>query len=167
MLFYHLLKTAKSLLKIKNMQELFSCSHQKHLIQYTMSFLLPIYMHMVSLKMPWTYWLAISNRCKKNIFLYVQCWNCFTSTSWFSPWPSFIQYLPRWYLFFYLNCDTCDFADDTTRYVHDKSCNFIIQKLEEQSNNEMTWFETTTWKWFQTSVILFSEVTKLNKWELK
>ena len=37
-------------------------------------------------------------------------------------------------LFYFLHCNICNFADDTTPYVCDKNLNFVMQQLEQQSN---------------------------------
>ena len=46
----------------------------------------------------------------------------------------------------------------------------MLEKVEEQSNIAMTWFESlkvTTWKWVQESLIFLFRVINLNKCELK
>ena len=35
-------------------------------------------------------------------------------------------------IFYFLHCSICNFADDTTPYVCDKSLKFVLEQLEEQ-----------------------------------
>ena len=49
-------------------------------------------------------------------------------------------------LFYFLNYNICNFADDTTPYVCDKNLNFVMQKLEQQSNIALKWFEDNNMK---------------------
>ena len=44
-------------------------------------------------------------------------------------------------LFYFLHCNICNFADDTTPYVCDKNLSFVIEQLEQQSNIALNWFE--------------------------
>ena len=44
-------------------------------------------------------------------------------------------------LFYFLSCNVCNFADDTTPYVCNKNLEFVLLKLEEQSNIAINWFE--------------------------
>ena len=43
------------------------------------------------------------------------------------------------HLFFCLNCNICNFTDDTTTYVYDQK--FAQERLKDQSNIALTWFE--------------------------
>ena len=49
-------------------------------------------------------------------------------------------------LFYFLHCNICNFADDTTPYVCDKNLNFVMQQLEQQSNVALKWFEDNNMK---------------------
>ena len=49
-------------------------------------------------------------------------------------------------LFYFLHCNICNFADDTTPYVCDKNLNFVMQQLEQQSNIALKWFEANNMK---------------------
>lgn len=70
-----------------------------------------------------------------------------SSTSGVSFWPNFIEYLPKWFIF-YTDCNICfdcnicniNFAD-TTPYVCEISLVFSFEKWEEHSNIIMNWFE--------------------------
>ena len=44
-------------------------------------------------------------------------------------------------IFYFLHCNICNFADDTTPYVCNKSLKFVLEQLEEQSNIALKWFE--------------------------
>ena len=49
-------------------------------------------------------------------------------------------------LHYFLYCNICNFADDTTPYICDKNLNFVMQQLEQQSNIVLKWFEDNTMK---------------------
>ena len=49
-------------------------------------------------------------------------------------------------LFYFLHCNICNVADDTTPYVCDKNLNFVMQQLEQQSNIALKWFEDNNMK---------------------
>ena len=72
----------------------------------------------------------------------------------FSSWSELLQGVPQGsilgtilfniYLndiFFFFNCEVCNFADDTTPYVCDLSLEFVLSKLEESSIIAVKWFE--------------------------
>ena len=44
-------------------------------------------------------------------------------------------------IFYFLHCNICNFADDTTPYVCNKNLKFVLEQLEEQSNIALKWFE--------------------------
>ena len=44
-------------------------------------------------------------------------------------------------LFYFLHCNICNFADDTTPYVCGKNLDVFMQQLEQQSNIALKWFE--------------------------
>ena len=50
------------------------------------------------------------------------------------------------YLFYFLFCDVCNFADNITSYVRDKNLAFLLAKLEGHSNISMKWFENNYMK---------------------
>ena len=49
-------------------------------------------------------------------------------------------------LFYFLSCDVCNFADDTTPYVCSKNLEFVLTKLEEHFNIAIEWFENNNLK---------------------
>ena len=49
-------------------------------------------------------------------------------------------------LFYFLHCKICNFADDTTPYVCGNNLNFVMQRLEKQSNIALKWFEDNNMK---------------------
>lgn len=57
-----------------------------------------------------------------------------------SSWPCFIRCIHECFSSC-LYCNICNFSDDTKRYVCDKSLNFALETLEDQSNFAMAWFE--------------------------
>ena len=44
-------------------------------------------------------------------------------------------------LFYFLTCDICNFADDTTSYVCNSSLKYVLERLEEYSALAVEWFE--------------------------
>ena len=77
----------------------------------------------------------------------------------FSSWSALLKGVPQGsvlgpilfninlnYLFYFLHCDICNFADDTTLYVCDKNLNFVMQQIEQQSNIALKWFEDNNMK---------------------
>ena len=63
-------------------------------------------------------------------------------------------------LFYFLSCNVCNFADDTTPYVCNKNLEFVPLKLEEQSNIAINWFENNYMKMI--NVIFLSQVTNMS-----
>ena len=49
-------------------------------------------------------------------------------------------------VFYFLDCNICNFADDTTTYVCDKNLDFVLKRLEHQSNFALKWFEDKNMK---------------------
>ena len=49
-------------------------------------------------------------------------------------------------LFYFLLCDVCNFADDTTPYACDKNLEFVLTKLENHSDIVIKWFENNYMK---------------------
>ena len=49
-------------------------------------------------------------------------------------------------LFYFLRCDVCNFADDTTRYVCGKNLDLVLTKLEDHSTTAIEWFENNNMK---------------------
>ena len=45
------------------------------------------------------------------------------------------------YLFYFLTCDICNFANDTTSYVCNSRLEFVLENLEEYSALAIDWFE--------------------------
>ena len=43
-------------------------------------------------------------------------------------------------LFYFLHCDVCNFADDTTPYVCGNNLDFVFIELEEHSMIAFEWF---------------------------
>ena len=44
-------------------------------------------------------------------------------------------------IFYFLNCNICNFTDDTTPYVRNKNLDFVLEQLELQSNIAIKWFK--------------------------
>ena len=63
-------------------------------------------------------------------------------------------------LFYFLYCNICNFADDTTSYVCDKNLNFVMQQLEQQSNIALKWFEDNNMKMNASKWNLFASENK-------
>ena len=49
-------------------------------------------------------------------------------------------------IFYFLDCNICNFADDTRSYVCDEKLDFILERLEHQSNIALKWFEDNNMK---------------------
>ena len=49
-------------------------------------------------------------------------------------------------LFYFIRCDICNFADDTTPYVCGKNLDFVPTGLEEHSITAIEWFENNYMK---------------------
>ena len=49
-------------------------------------------------------------------------------------------------VFYFLDCNICNFADDTTTYVCDENLDFVLKRLEHQSNFALKWFEDKNMK---------------------
>ena len=46
-------------------------------------------------------------------------------------------------LFFFLDCNVCNFVDDTTPFVCNKNLDFVLNELEQNSNIAMDWGSRT------------------------
>ena len=44
-------------------------------------------------------------------------------------------------LFFFLDCNVCNFADDTTSFICNKNLDCVLNKLERNSNIVIDWFQ--------------------------
>ena len=77
----------------------------------------------------------------------------------FSSWSALLQGVPQGSvlgpilfniylnnLFYFLRCDICNFADDTTPYVCGKNLDFVLTELEEHSITAIDWFENNYMK---------------------
>ena len=49
-------------------------------------------------------------------------------------------------LFFFLDCNVCNFADDTTPFICNKILDFVLNELERTSNIAIDWFENNYMK---------------------
>ena len=75
-------------------------------------------------------WTDLLKVCHKGQFL-VHCYSTFI-------------YLKD--LFFFLDCNICNFADDTTRIICNKSLDFVLNELEQNSNIPIYWFQNNHMK---------------------
>ena len=60
-------------------------------------------------------------------------------------------------LFYFLRCDVCNFADDTTSYVCGNNLDFVFTELEEHLNGLRIIIE-----WIQITITFLSWETNLN-----
>ena len=49
-------------------------------------------------------------------------------------------------LFFFLDCNVCNFADDTTPFICNKILDFVLNELERTSNIAIDWLENNYMK---------------------
>ena len=76
-----------------------------------------------------------------------------------SSWPALLRLVPKGSvlgpilfniclndLFYFLCCDVCNYADDTTSYVRDNNLDFFLIKLEEYFIIATEWFENNYMK---------------------
>ena len=66
-------------------------------------------------------------------------------------------------LFYFLTCDICNFADDTTPYVCNSSLEYVLEKLEEYSALAMEWFEINEMKMNAEKCHLFISGNKIEQ----
>ena len=72
------------------------------------------------------------------------------------------------YLFYFLYCNVCNFADNTTPYVCNKNLEFVFTKLENHSDVAIKWLEDNYMKIISVKYVTFlSLVTNLSIYGLK
>ena len=49
-------------------------------------------------------------------------------------------------LFFFLDCNVCNFADDTTPFICNKNLDFVLSELERNSSIAIDWFQNSYMK---------------------
>ena len=98
---------------------------------------------------------GFSKQALKILFSYMSDrWQRTEINNTFSSWSALLQGVPQRSvlgpilfniylndLFYFLSCNVCNFADDMTPYVRNKNLEFVLLKLEEQSNIAIKWFE--------------------------
>ena len=103
---------------------------------------------------------GFSKQALKILFSYMSDrWQRTKINKFFSSWSALLQGVPQGSvlgpilsniylnnLFYFLSCNVCNFADDTTPYVCNKNLEFVLLKLEEQSNTAINWFDNNYMK---------------------
>ena len=124
---------------------------------------------------------AFSKEALKLIFSYMaDRWQRCKINKSFSSWSALLQRVPQWSvlgpilfnvylkdLFYFLRCDVCNFANDTTPYVYGKNLDFVLTELEEHSIIATEWFENNYMRMDSDKCHLLSLETKLNIYGLK
>ena len=103
---------------------------------------------------------GFSKQTLKIVFSYMSDrWQRTKISKSFSSWSALLQGAPQGSvlgpilfniylndLFYFLSCNVCNFSDDTIPYVCNKNLEFVLLKLEEQSNIAINWFESNYMK---------------------
>ena len=77
----------------------------------------------------------------------------------FSSWTELLQGVPQGsfhgplllniylnYLIFFLDCNVCNFSDDTTPFICNKNLDCVLNELERNSNIAIDWFQSNYMK---------------------
>ena len=86
-------------------------------------------------------------------------WQRTKSNTSFSSWTELLQGVPQGAvfgpllfniylndLFLFLDCNVCNFADDTTPFICNKNLDFVLGELERNSNIAIDWFQNNYMK---------------------